>query len=69
LSTTHAGELFYQVRDNGAHDVFAGLSIADGKVYGVCRQRKRFVDFQTFVKQVITPESLQRSVKYNPVMF
>jgi transposase len=47
----------------GARHLFAALSIADGKVYGSCRQRKRFVDFQTFVQQVIIPEALRRKVE------
>jgi transposase len=47
----------------GARHLFAGLSIADGKVYGTCRQRKCFVDFQTFVQQVILPEALRRGVQ------
>jgi hypothetical protein len=47
----------------GARHLFAGLSIVDGKVYGTCRERKRFVDFQTFVQQVIIPEALQRGVQ------
>lgn len=55
------GEARYHRR--GARHLFAGLSIADGKVYGTCRQRKRFVDFQTFVQQVILPEALRRGVQ------
>jgi transposase len=47
----------------GARHLFAGLSIADGKVYGTCRSRKRFVDFQTFVQQVVLPEALRRGVQ------
>ncbi len=47
----------------GARHLFAGLSIADGKVYGACRCRKRFVDFQTFVQQAILPEALRRGVQ------
>ena len=46
----------------GARHLFAGLSIADGQVYGTCRSRKCFVDFQTFVQQVIIPEALRRKV-------
>src|SRR5437588_2516199 len=46
----------------GARHLFAGLSVADGQVYGSCRSRKRFVDFQTFVQQVIIPEALRRKV-------
>src|SRR5438132_7524152 len=47
----------------GARHLFAGLSIADGKVYGTCRQRKCFVDFQAFVQQDIIPEALRRQVQ------
>jgi transposase len=46
----------------GARHLFAGLSVADGKVYGTCRQRKCFVDFQAFVQQEILPEALRRRV-------
>lgn len=47
----------------GARHLFAGLSVADGKVYGTCRQRKCFVDFQAFVQQEIIPEALRRQVQ------
>src|SRR5437868_9081643 len=46
----------------GARHLFAGLSVADGQVYGTCRRRKRFVDFQAFVQQHILPEALRRRV-------
>ncbi len=46
----------------GARHLFAGLSVADGQVYGICRQRKCFVDFQAFVQQQIIPEALRRQV-------
>jgi len=46
----------------GARHVFAGLSVADGKIYGTCRARKCFVDFQAFVQQEIIPEALRRQV-------
>ena len=46
----------------GALHLFAGLSVADGLVYGMCRQRKRFVDFQAFLLEVIIPEALRRGV-------
>src|SRR5437764_14631757 len=46
----------------GARHVFAGLSVADGKIYGTCRARKCFVDFQAFVQQQIIPEALRRRV-------
>lgn len=46
----------------GALQLFAGLSIADGLVFGLVRNRKRFVDFQAFLLQKIIPEALQRGV-------
>jgi hypothetical protein len=46
----------------GARHLFAGLSVADGKVYDLCHSRKCFVDFQTFVQQEIIPEALHRQI-------
>lgn len=46
----------------GALHLFAGLSVADGKVYGVYRDRKRFVDFQSMISETIIPEALTRKV-------
>ena len=51
----------YQRR--GALNLFAALSVADGKVYGVFRDRKRFVDFQTFLEETIIPEALKRKIQ------
>lgn len=50
----------YQRR--GALQLFAALSVADGHVYGQCRERKRFVDFQAFILAVLVPEALNRQV-------
>jgi acyl transferase domain-containing protein len=47
----------------GACQLFAALSLADGKVYGTCRSRKCFVDFQAFLQQEIIPEALHREVQ------
>ena len=47
----------------GARHLFAGLSVADGQVYGTCRERKCFVDFQAFLQQEIIPEALRRKVQ------
>lgn len=47
----------------GARHLFAGLSVADGQVYGTCRLRKCFVDFQAFVQQQVIPEALRRKVQ------
>ena len=46
----------------GALHLFAGLSVADGQVYGLCQLRKRFVDFQQFLLTVIIPEAIGRQV-------
>jgi transposase len=46
----------------GALQLFAGLSVADGLIYGLCRNRKRFVDYQAFLLEVIIPEALRRGV-------
>lgn len=50
----------YQRR--GALQLFAGLSVADGWKYAQTSERKRFVDFQAFLLQVIIPEALRRGV-------
>jgi transposase len=46
----------------GALNLFAALSVADGKVSGVFRDRKRFVDFQSAILEMIIPEALDRGV-------
>ena len=46
----------------GARHLFAGLSVADGRVYGTCRPGKYFADFQAFLLQEIIPEALRREV-------
>jgi hypothetical protein len=46
----------------GARHLLAGLSVADGQVYGQCVARKRFVDFQSFVQQVLVVEAQRRGV-------
>ena len=47
---------------HGAVQLFAGLSVADGQVYGQCRHRKRLVDFQAFLVETILPAAVQRGV-------
>jgi hypothetical protein len=47
----------------GAVQRLSGLSVADGKVCGQCAGRKRFVDFQAFVQQVLVPEAQRRGVQ------
>ncbi len=47
----------------GARHLMAGLSVADGIVYGRCFARKRFVDFRAFLEEVIVPEALRRGVR------
>ncbi len=50
-------------RRRGARHLMAGLSVADGQVYGQCTARKRFVDFRAFLEQVLLPEGRRRQVK------
>lgn len=57
-----AGLVSPRYQREGALHLFAGLSVADGQVYDLCRHRKRFVDFQAFLLTVIIPEALQRQV-------
>lgn len=47
----------------GALQRLSGLSVADGKVIGHCARRKRFVDFQTFLQEVLVPEARRRGVQ------
>ena len=47
----------------GALHLFAALSVADGKVCGVFRDRKRFVDFQSAILEMVIPEALDRGVQ------
>jgi hypothetical protein len=48
---------------HGALQLFAGLSVPDGAKYVQRAERKRFVDFQTFLTQVIIPEAVRRQVR------
>jgi hypothetical protein len=45
----------------GALQLFAGLSVADGRLYGMCRTRKRFVDNQAFLLEMIIPYGAEYS--------
>ena len=47
---------------HGALHLFAALSVANGEVYGVYRDRKCFVDFQSFVEETSIPEALNRKM-------
>jgi transposase len=44
----------------GAVHLLAGLSVADGLVYGLCAPRKRFVDFCAFIQAILIVEALRR---------
>ena len=58
----HPGHISSRYERQGALNLFGGLSVADGQVYGQCHLRKRFVDFQAFLLEVIIPEALRRGV-------
>ncbi len=47
----------------GALQLFAALSVADGQVYGQYRERKRFVDCCAFLTGVLIPEAVRRKVQ------
>jgi hypothetical protein len=47
----------------GARHLIAGLSVADGHILGQCHKRKRFVDFQAFLSQVLVREAKRRGVQ------
>lgn len=46
----------------GALHLMAGLSVADGLIYGQCTARKRFIDFRTFVQTVLMTEARRRGI-------
>ena len=58
----HPVHVSHRYKRKGALNLFAALSVADGKIYGHCRLRKRFVDFQAFLLAVVIPEGLRRGV-------
>jgi DDE superfamily endonuclease/Homeodomain-like domain len=47
----------------GALQLMAALSVADGLVYGQCHPRKRFVDFRCFLETVLLVEAQRRHVQ------
>jgi len=59
----HPVHIEHRYERQGALHLFSALSVADGWVGGVCRQRKRFVDFQAFLMEVVIPEALRRGVR------
>ena len=58
----HPVHVSHRYKRQGASHLFGGLSVAHGEVYGQCRLRKRFVDFQAFLLEVIIPEALRRGI-------
>jgi transposase len=58
----HPAHVSHRYKRKGALNLFAALSVADGKVYGTCRLRKRFVDFQAFLLGTVIPEAWARGV-------
>jgi hypothetical protein len=58
----HPVHISHRYKRQGALHLFAALSVVDGWVGGLCRQRKCFVDFQAFLLEVLIPEALRRGV-------
>jgi len=48
---------------HGTLNLIGALSIADGRVYGQCYARKRFLDFRTFLETSIVTEASRRGVQ------
>jgi transposase len=59
----HCARQSPRYRRRGARHLFAGLSVADGQIVGACRKRKRFVEFQSFITEVLVPEAKRRGVQ------
>ena len=59
----HPAHVSHRYKRRGALHLFGALSVADGKVYGKCRLRKRFVDFQAFLLGTVIPEALAREAR------
>ncbi|WP_263841468.1 transposase [Salinibacter sp.] len=59
----HSARVASRYNRRGALQLFAGLSVADGKVYGCCRERRRFADFKAFFVEVLAREALRRKVR------
>jgi hypothetical protein len=58
----HPVHVEHRYTRQGALHLFAALSVVDGRVGGMCRQRKRFVDSQAFLIEVVIPQALRRGV-------
>jgi transposase len=61
-SPGHPVHVSHRYKRQGALHLFSAFSVVDGWVGGVCRQRKRFVDFQAFLLEVVVPEAVRRGV-------
>ena len=61
-ATGHPVQMAPRYTRHGALNLFAGLSVADGVKYGQLFDRKRFVDFQTFLLDTIIPAALARGM-------
>ncbi len=60
----HPVHVAARYKRQGALHLFAALSVAEGLIYGCCRERKKFVDFQAFVLEVLVPEAIRRDVRH-----
>lgn len=58
----HAQHQSPRYKRRGARHLLAALSVADGQVFGQCASRKRFVEFQSFISNVLVPEAQRRGM-------
>jgi transposase len=63
VAAGQAGHIAARYERRGALQLFAGLSVADGQIFGCCRERRCFVDFQAFILEVLVPEAVRRGVR------
>ena len=57
------GHIAARYERQGALQLFAGLSVADGQALGCCRDHHCFVDFQAFILEALVPEAVRRGVR------
>jgi transposase len=61
-SQDHPQRVASRYKRQGALHLFAALSVADGRKYGQTHRRKRFLEFQSFLEQLILPEAVRRQM-------
>jgi hypothetical protein len=58
----HARRQSPRYKRRGARHLIAALSVAEGQIFGKSSTRKRFVDFQAFISEVLVREAQRRGM-------